>query len=66
MQLDNFEDIILTEFSPAFDCVKNLARALRDALFHKGALYTGTLEKSSTVYDPMIKAFDDAIGELQW
>ena len=60
-----FESIILPKFSPTFNCVKGLARSLRDALFLKGDLYTGTPEKPSRIYDPMVKAFDNAIEELE-
>ena len=65
MDRGRLESIVLPEFSPGFDCVKDLARTLRDALFLKGALYTSTPEKPSFVYDPMIRAFDDAIEHLQ-
>ena len=40
--------------------MRGLARTLRDALLLKGALYTATAEKPSQIYDPMIKAFDNA------
>ncbi|KAI9710009.1 MAG: hypothetical protein M1828_002338 [Chrysothrix sp. TS-e1954] len=65
MEQGGFEHIILPKFSPTFDCVKDLARALRDVIFYKGALYTGTPKKSPSMYNPMIRAFDDAIEKLQ-
>ena len=60
-----FENFILPEFSPAFNCVKDLARTFRDTLFLTGDLYIDTPEKPSRLYDPMIKAVDDAIEHLQ-
>ena len=64
MEEGGFEDTILPKFSPVFGCLKELARALRDVLFHKGALYTGTPRTPSSLYDPIIEAFDEAIKKL--
>ncbi|RMZ86345.1 hypothetical protein DV736_g6434, partial [Chaetothyriales sp. CBS 134916] len=64
MVRDNFEDIILTKFSPTFEGVKGLARNLREILFSTGALNTGTPRDHSPLYDTMINAFDQAITHL--
>ena len=63
MGLNGFETLILPKFSPVFECAKDLAIRLRDALFlrqHK--LRIGTPEgDKSVLYDQMIEAFDKAI-----
>ena len=61
-----FDIHILSKFSYAFECVKGLAKTLRDILFLKGALYTGTPQQPAALYSPMIKAFEDAIESLEW
>lgn len=66
MESRQFEKYILTKFSPTFDRLKDLARILRDFLFHKGILYTSTPEEPRPLYDSMVKAFDDTIRALDW
>ncbi|KAK5080411.1 hypothetical protein LTR05_008660 [Lithohypha guttulata] len=66
MDIDGFEVSLLSSFSPAFDCIKPLARTLRDVLFGKGALYTKTPVDPEHVYGSMIAAFDEAIKVLVW
>lgn len=61
-----FDIHVLSKFSPAFEYVKGLAKTLRDILFLKGALYTGTPQTPATLYTPIIKAFVDAIESLEW
>ena len=62
MERDTFKSMVLTEFSPAFEDVKGLALGLRDALFLRGELRTGTpQEEPSVLYDQMINAFNGAI-----
>ncbi len=66
MHIDGFEDI-LEEFPPVFDSVKPLCRKIRGILFpllKNGGLYTGTPPNSETLYDPIIKVFDDAIAGI--
>lgn len=66
MDADGFEVSLLSNFSPMFDCVKALARKLRDILFGKGALYTKTPADPQRMYGSMIAAFEDAIRALDW
>ena len=61
-----FEIYVLHHFSPAFQAQKELAMNLRTILFGKGALYVETPEKPATLYDSIIKAFEDAIREIRW
>jgi Fungal protein kinase len=61
-----FEIYILGQFSPKFQAQKELARNLRTILFGKGALYVETPQKPATLYDPIIKAFKDAVQEIRW
>ncbi|KAM4067749.1 hypothetical protein HRG_009852 [Hirsutella rhossiliensis] len=57
-------DLILREFPPAFDCVKPLCRTIRDILFpYRHGLFTGTPQDPKILYDPIIKAFEDALEE---
>ncbi|KAK1255493.1 hypothetical protein MKX08_009488 [Trichoderma sp. CBMAI-0020] len=58
-------EVILREFPENFDCVKPLCRAIRDVLFayKDGGLFTGTPQDPNILYDPIIKAFDDAIAD---
>lgn len=65
MEQGGFEDSVIPKFSPAFECVKELARNLRDILFSKGVLYTGTPLNHSSLYKSMIDAFDTAINHLR-
>ena len=61
MEQQGFGIIVLSKFSPGFECLKGLASTLRDVLFNKGVLYTGTPAEPSSLYDPILEAFDDAI-----
>ncbi|OJD20958.1 hypothetical protein ACJ73_07703 [Blastomyces percursus] len=63
MGADGFEDI-LSEFPPIFECAKPLCRAIRDILFPYGGrgLIVGTLQDPKRLYNPIIKAYDDAIS----
>ena len=66
MHADGFEDI-LEEFLPAFDCVKSLCREVQTILFpltKGGKLDLGTPADSNILYNPFIKAFEDAIAGL--
>jgi len=64
--MSGFEIYLLDNFSATFDCVKELARKLRDILFGKGELNLETPTKPDTLYEPMIAAFEDAIQILDW
>lgn len=67
MHLEGFMDI-LDEFVPAFDCIKPLCTNLRQVLFplnNIGLLDRTTKSDHRTLYDPFIKAFDDAIADLE-
>lgn len=66
MHADGFDDILM-EFAPAFDCTKPLCRDLRDIslpLTEAGRLDLRTPADSKTLYEPIIKAFEDAIAGL--
>jgi Fungal protein kinase len=66
MHADGFEEI-LDEFVPAFDCIKPLCRKLRSIIFpllKDGKLDLRTPADPSTLYKPIIKAFEDAIAGL--
>ena len=56
-----FEKVVIPKFSPDFTFAKDLARKLREILFSKGVLYTGTPEKPEELYSPMIQAFDEML-----
>jgi hypothetical protein len=59
-------DLILEEFPPSFDCVKPLCRTIRDVLFpYRRGLFTGTPRDPKILYDPIIKAFEDALEEMR-
>ena len=67
MHLEGFMDI-LDEFVPAFDCIKPLCTNLRQVLFplnNIGLQDRTTKSDHRTLYDPFIKAFDDAIADLE-
>ncbi|KAK5077426.1 hypothetical protein LTR70_010266 [Exophiala xenobiotica] len=64
MGAKGLEIYLLSKFSPVFDCVEELARKLRGILFGKGDLYTETPIDPSTLYKPMIVAFENAIQAL--
>lgn len=66
MDVNGFEVSLLSNFSPIFTCAKPLARRLRDILFGKGALYTETPTDPDVLYGPMVAAFEDMIGNLNW
>ncbi|EEH04621.1 conserved hypothetical protein [Histoplasma capsulatum G186AR] len=63
MGADGFEDI-LSEFPPIFECAKPLCRAIRDILFPYGGrgIIVGTPQDPKRLYNPIIKAYDDAIS----
>ena len=61
-----FDIHVLSKFSPKFEHVKELAKTLRDILFLKGALYISTPQEPATLYNPIVKAFEDAIEVLEW
>ena len=66
MHADGFKGV-LDDFVPAFDCIKPLCRNLRSILFSltkDGELDLGTPADSGTLYEPIIKAFTDAIAGL--
>lgn len=60
--------IILDGFVPAFDCIKPLCTNLRKVLFpltNDRKLDLTTKPDHRKLYDPLIKAFDDAIVDLE-
>jgi serine/threonine protein kinase len=59
-----FENVVLPAFAPRFAGVKELARKLRDILFSRESLYTGTPERPEVLYTPIIQAFDEALQTL--
>ncbi|KAF4631947.1 hypothetical protein G7Y89_g6189 [Cudoniella acicularis] len=65
MDKNGFGDII-TEFTPKFEELKQLARELRSVLFpiKDGAIFTGTFRDHDIMYDRMINAFSRTIGRL--
>ena len=60
---------ILQEFHPDFESVKNLCDNIRSLLFtydeSKGGLAKNTPKQPVELYDPLIKAFDEAITDAQ-
>ncbi|KKZ62396.1 hypothetical protein EMCG_03191 [[Emmonsia] crescens] len=66
MGADGLEDI-LTEFPPAFEFAKPLCRAIRDILFPYGnrGIIVGTPQDPKRLYNPVIKAYDDAIAKIK-
>ncbi|KMU89681.1 hypothetical protein CIHG_07488 [Coccidioides immitis H538.4] len=66
MSVDRFDDI-LSEFPPWFECVKPLCNAVQDILFPYGkkGLIVGTPQDPKRLYDPIIKAYEDAIALLE-
>ncbi|KAK2804112.1 hypothetical protein FQN50_006740 [Emmonsiellopsis sp. PD_5] len=58
---------ILQEFPPDFECVKPLCRTIRGVLFPHGmeGLIVGTPQDPKKLYDPIIKAYDDAIALIE-
>lgn len=65
MDNDRF-NIILHEFPPEFNCLKELAKELRMALspIRPGALFRGTWSDPKKVHTPMLDAFDKAILKI--
>ncbi|KMU80895.1 hypothetical protein CISG_08791 [Coccidioides immitis RMSCC 3703] len=66
MSVDRFDDI-LSKFPLWFECVKPLCNAVQDILFPYGkkGLIVGTLQDPKRLYDPIIKAYEDAIALLE-
>ncbi|TPX23174.1 hypothetical protein DIZ76_012499 [Coccidioides immitis] len=66
MSVDRFDDI-LSKFSLWFECIKPLCNAVQDILFpyRKKGLIVGTLQDPKRLYDPIIKAYEDAIALLE-
>jgi hypothetical protein len=63
--VDGFEDI-LEEFPPAFEPVKLLCRELRRISFpYWDGLVVGTPGEPKVLYEPIIKAFDEAIHDVK-
>ncbi|OAX81630.1 hypothetical protein ACJ72_04029 [Emergomyces africanus] len=62
MQAGGFE-YLLQEFPPDFECVKPLCKTVRRILFPYGeeGLIVGTPQDPKKLYDPIIKAYDEAI-----
>ncbi|KFY02428.1 hypothetical protein V490_00513 [Pseudogymnoascus sp. VKM F-3557] len=65
MDKSQFEGII-AEFAPRFECLKQLARELRNVLFpiRDGEIFRGTFRDNDIMYDGMIEAFSKAIASL--
>ncbi|KAF7951951.1 hypothetical protein EAE96_007248 [Botrytis aclada] len=65
MDKNRFENIV-AEFAPKFENLKPLARELRYVLFpiRNGAIFIGTFQDHSIIYNGMIKVFDSAIDHL--
>ncbi|CCU74249.1 serine/threonine-protein kinase Sgk2 [Blumeria hordei DH14] len=61
MKESGFELFILEKFSPKFGCVKDLARQLRNILFSKGKLSTGTPDNPEEMYGLVLEAFESAL-----
>ncbi|CAD6502810.1 BgTH12-05400 [Blumeria graminis f. sp. triticale] len=61
MEESGFEIFILKKFSPKFDCVKDLARELRNILFSKGKLSTGTPDDPEEMYGLVLEAFESSL-----
>ncbi|KKZ60850.1 hypothetical protein EMCG_04441 [[Emmonsia] crescens] len=66
MEAGGFERILMKEFPPWFDFIKPLCRAIRDILFsyNDKGLIVGTPQDPECLYDPIIKAYDATIAEL--
>ena len=57
---------VLSEFSDNLQSLKSLAKSLRDVIFSKDVLQTGTRQgQPSVLYDKIVKALDNALDELQ-
>ncbi|EEH18061.2 hypothetical protein PABG_00624 [Paracoccidioides brasiliensis Pb03] len=66
MEAGGFE-LVLQEFPLEFECVKHLCRIIRGVLFPYGkeGMIVGTPQDSKILYDPIIKAYDDAIAVIE-
>ncbi|KAG5302196.1 serine/threonine protein kinase Sgk2 [Histoplasma ohiense] len=66
MEAGGFE-YLLQEFPPGFECVKPLCRTIRGVMFPHGkeGLIVGTPQDPKRLYDPIIKAYDDAIALIE-
>ncbi|VDB88382.1 Bgt-50112, partial [Blumeria graminis f. sp. tritici] len=62
--IQHFDTMILGYFSPAFDGVKKLAENLRKILFGQNIDQFGIVESSDDLYNPIISAFNETIGEI--
>ncbi|VCU41400.1 Bgt-20125 [Blumeria graminis f. sp. tritici] len=60
-----FEKQILNYFTPTFECLQELARSLRQILFGDESVGYRTPEDPNVLYEPIIRAFDDTIQELE-
>ncbi|EER43194.1 serine/threonine protein kinase Sgk2 [Histoplasma capsulatum H143] len=66
MEAGGFE-YILQEFPPDFKCIKPLCRTIQGMLFPYGkeGLIVGTPQDPDRLYNPIIKAYDDAIAQIE-
>ncbi|EGE79109.1 serine/threonine-protein kinase Sgk2 [Blastomyces dermatitidis ATCC 18188] len=66
MEAGGFE-YLLQEFPLGFECVKPLCRTIRGVMFPHGkeGLIVGTPQDPKRLYDPIIKAYDDAIALIE-
>ncbi|EEH20420.1 hypothetical protein PABG_02679 [Paracoccidioides brasiliensis Pb03] len=66
MEAGGFE-LVLQEFPLEFECVKHLCRIIRGVLFPYGkeGMIVGTPQDPKILYDPIIKAYDDAIAVIE-
>ncbi|CAD6502848.1 BgTH12-05437 [Blumeria graminis f. sp. triticale] len=62
---DKFQKRILDYFTPVFECLQELALSLRQILFEDKSVGYGTPEDPNVLYEPIIRAFDDTIQELE-
>ncbi|VDB90782.1 Bgt-50896 [Blumeria graminis f. sp. tritici] len=66
MKEEKFENEFLPKFSPKFKGIKELVVRFWGILFYSDKeLWTGAYKDHQTLYDPIIKAFDDAIEILK-
>jgi hypothetical protein len=60
-----FKDII-TEFTPKFISLRDMAKDLRDILFLiRGKLFTGTYKDRNIIYNRIINTFNKVITYLE-
>ncbi|MCJ1387127.1 hypothetical protein MMC17_010256 [Xylographa soralifera] len=63
MGVNGFEEL-LEEFPLILECIMPLCREIRGILFpYQNGMFTGTPLDPKELYDPIIKAFDDAIAK---